>query len=271
MNRIVRFDHHGGLDALRILDEAPRPVACGEVLLRIHAFALNPSDALIRSGRFFERPALPSRVGYDAAGVVTAIGDGVEGVQVGDRVFTLPAFLQGPHGVQGSWAIVPARALVPLPATVDFAEGAALGVQYTTAYFALCELAGIRKGDWVYATAAAGNTGLAAVQVAHASGAQVVAVARSAAERARLQVAGVDRVIDDGSDAEVGQAILAVSGGGTPAEIAALDRTRTFFAGALGAGALQPQLGARFPLEQVLAAYAHAEGPEARGKTIVVC
>lgn len=99
-----------------------------------------------------ESPQLPSRRGYDAVGVVDAIGEGIMNVSVGDRVSTFPAFSQGQYGVYGEWAIVTAHAVIAYPENLSPEEAATIGVQYMTGYFALFEHGKLKAGDYILIT-----------------------------------------------------------------------------------------------------------------------
>ena len=115
MARVIRFHKTGGPEVLQI-DEvdigAPGP---GELRLRVHAFGLNRAEAMFRSGKYLEQPKLPGRLGYEAAGTVEAIGEGVTGFAIGDKVSTIPAFSMNQYSVYGEQAIVPAAATVKHP------------------------------------------------------------------------------------------------------------------------------------------------------------
>src|SRR5439155_5246001 len=111
MPRIVRFHQTGGPEVLKIEEEPLVQPKQGEVRLRVQALGLNRAEAMFRSGAYLEVPQLPSRLGYEAAGVVDAIGPGVSSVKIGDRVSTIPAFSLNAHGVYGESAVVPALAV----------------------------------------------------------------------------------------------------------------------------------------------------------------
>lgn len=195
MARIVRFHEFGGPDVLKIEDlELPDPKQ-GEVRISVKAVGLNRADALWRLNQYIEVPKLPSKLGYDAAGTVEAIGPGVEGVAVGDRILTFPAFSQGDYGVYGEAAIVPANAIWPWPEKLSAAEAACVGVQYTTVYFALKTMGQVGAGDTVLLTAATGGVGFAGIEVAKQLGASVIATTRKQAKAAALLEAGADHVI----------------------------------------------------------------------------
>jgi NADPH:quinone reductase-like Zn-dependent oxidoreductase len=195
MPRIVRFHETGDADVLR-LDELPlaKPEA-GEVRLKVEAIGLNRAEVLFRQGMYLENPELPSRIGYEAAGVVDAVGPGVSDVQIGDRVSTIPSFSMGQYGVYGESAIVPAHAVASYPDNLSAAQGAAIWMQYMTAYGALIELGKMRPDQTVLITAASSSVGLAAIQITKSVGARAVATTRGPEKKAFLLEAGADHVI----------------------------------------------------------------------------
>lgn len=195
MARIVRFHEFGGPEVLKIDDvDVPEPGA-DEVRISIEAIGLNRADALLRQNQYIETPELPSKLGYDCAATVEAIGEGVSNVAVGDRVLTIPTFSQSHYGVYGETAVVPANSLWPWPDGLSAEHAACVGVQYTTVFFAIGEIGQITQGDTVLLTAATGGVGFAAIEVAKQMGAQVVATTRKNDKAAALEKAGADHVV----------------------------------------------------------------------------
>lgn len=195
MARIIRFHEVGGPEVLRVEDlavEAPGP---GEVRLRVEAIGLNRAEVLFREGQYIVAPDLPSRLGYDAAGEIDAVGAGVTGVAVGDRVHTIPTFSAAEYGVYGESAVVPAHAVAPHPGTISAAQATTCGVQYLTVYFGLVELGQLEAGQTLLTTAASSSTGIASIQLAKAIGAQVIATTRTSAKKQALLDHGADHVV----------------------------------------------------------------------------
>jgi len=195
MPRIVRFHQTGSPDVLQIEEVELPPPGPGEVRIRVKALGLNRAEALFRSGRYLETPRLPARLGYEAAGTVEAVGQGVQGFRAGDVVSTIPAFSQNQYGVYGEVATVPATALVKHPASLSWIEAAAIWMQYFTAYGALIDLGHLEKGETVLVSAASSSVGIAAIQIARMVGATPIALTRGAGKRQALLDAGAGAVI----------------------------------------------------------------------------
>lgn len=195
MPRIVRFTQLGGPEVLQLVDEPLQEPGPGEVRIKVEAFGLNRAEAVFRQGMYFQRPKIPSRLGYEAAGIVDAVGPGVSGVAVGDRVSTIPAFSMREYGVYGESAVVPAAAVTAYPERLSAVESAASWMPYMTAYGALVEFGGVEKEDAVLITAASSSVGLAAIQIVKTAGATAIATTRGSAKRQALHDAGADHVI----------------------------------------------------------------------------
>jgi NADPH:quinone reductase-like Zn-dependent oxidoreductase len=150
---------------------------------------------MFRLGQYLEDPILPARLGYEAAGSVEAIGEGVTGLKVGDAVSTIPSFSQNQYGVYGDTATVPATAVAKHPTSLSWSEAAAIWMQYATAYGALIEIAKLEAGDALLISAASSSVGLAAIQIANAIGATPIALTRRSNKRGALKELGAAQVI----------------------------------------------------------------------------
>ncbi len=195
MPKVVRFHQLGGPEVLRIEEIPPRQPGQGEVKLRVLASGLNRAESLYYRGRYFEQPQLPSRIGYEVAGVVEAVGEGVDTAWMGKPVATIPGFSQNRYGTLGEEAIVPASVLAEYPANLTPVQGSAICMQYLTAYGALVHIGAVKAGDFVSIPAASSSVGLAAIQLVRDAGATAIAVTRTSAKRAELIALGAQHVI----------------------------------------------------------------------------
>jgi NADPH:quinone reductase-like Zn-dependent oxidoreductase len=195
MTKTVRFHEFGGPEVLRFESLEVGEPGAGEVRVRIEAIGVNRAEAAFRYGRYIEKAQLPARLGYEASGVVEALGEGVKGFSINETICVIPAFSMNKYGVYAERAIVPASALLKRPAGLGMKESASIWMQYLTAYGALIDISKIGGGDAVIITAASSSVGLAAIQVANHLGAVPIAATRTAAKEAALRKAGAAHVI----------------------------------------------------------------------------
>ncbi|MET9076687.1 zinc-dependent alcohol dehydrogenase family protein [Streptomyces sp. NPDC004232] len=200
MARHVQFDRIGGPEVLTLREVEVGAPGAGEVRLRVEAIGLNRAEIMYREGAYFYQPAFPSTLGYEAAGVVEAVGEGVTGLAEGDPVAVVPSFHQTEYGTYGDHVLLPASAVVPRPANVDPVRAAAVWMAYVTAYGPLAESGRVRPGDHVLITAASSSVGLAAIQIARHIGAIPIATTRGASKKQRLLDAGAAHVIVTGEE-----------------------------------------------------------------------
>jgi NADPH:quinone reductase-like Zn-dependent oxidoreductase len=193
--KIVRFHTLGGPEVLKIQEEPIPEPGKGEVRLDVNAIGLNRAEVMFRKGQYLESPILPSKLGYEAAGVVAAVGPDVDKKWLGKKASTVPAFLMTQYGVYGEVAIVPARALAVYPEKLTAKEGTSIWMQYLTAYGALIAHAQITKGDFVIITAASSSVGIAAIQMVNAEGAISIATTQTSKKKATLTEVGATHVI----------------------------------------------------------------------------
>jgi NADPH:quinone reductase-like Zn-dependent oxidoreductase len=213
MPRIVRFHETGGPEVLKIEDEPRRAPGEGEVRIAVRAIGLNRAEAMFRRGAYLEAPILPSSLGYEAAGVIEAVGPGVSGFAPGTAVSTIPAFSMTRYGMYGDEVIAPARAVVAHPASLSFAEAAASWMQYLTAWGALIDIAKIGAGDTVLIPAATSSVGLAAIQMSKAAGARPIALTRTRAKEAALRAAAPDTDIVFTEEQDIAAEVSRLTGG----------------------------------------------------------
>jgi NADPH:quinone reductase len=181
---------HGPIETLA-LAHAPDPIPkAGEVLIDVRAASINFPDLLVIGGTYQKLPARPFSPGKDLAGVVAAVGEGVTTCRPGDRVCA-----QVEYGAYAEKCLVRHLNCHIMPLTMSYADGAAMGLTYLTAHFALVERGAYRRGDTVLVTGAAGGVGLATVQVAKALGARVIASVSSEDKAALVKRHGADHVV----------------------------------------------------------------------------
>lgn len=212
MPKIVRFHQTGGPENLKIEEAPTRQPGEGELRLRVEAVGLNRAESMYMHGRYFEEPQLPSRIGYEAAGIVEAVGPGVDAKLVGRRVSTVPGFSQNRWGVLGEEAIVPAFSIQPYPAKLTPTEGASIWMQYLTAYGALKLFGKVQPGEFVLLTAASSSVGLAAIQIVKAEGAVAIATTRHSSKKKELLDLGADHVIAT-EEEDIVERVNAITGG----------------------------------------------------------
>jgi NADPH:quinone reductase-like Zn-dependent oxidoreductase len=188
--RAVVISRHGGPEVLAVRELPDPAVDPGRVRIEVRAAGINFADLMARSGMYPDAPPLPSVVGYEVAGIVEAVGEGVESCAAGDRVMAATRF-----GGHAELCSVAARDVLPLPAEMSFEQGAAVPVNYGTAYAGVVLMGGLREGDRLLVHAAAGGVGIAATQLAAARGAEVFGTA-SAAKHDAIRAQGVDHAID---------------------------------------------------------------------------
>ncbi len=175
-----------------VLRTVADPVAgAGEVLVETHAVGLNYPDLLVIAGTYQTLPPLPFAPGKELAGVVRAVGPGVAGLAVGDRVAA-----QLESGAFAELVAIPAEHCCPIPADLSTVQAAGMGLVYQTSWFSLTDRARLKAGDWVLVTGAAGGVGIAAVELAKAMGARVVAGLTTMAKADFVRAHGADAVVD---------------------------------------------------------------------------
>ncbi|HEX3436679.1 MAG TPA: zinc-dependent alcohol dehydrogenase family protein [Pseudacidobacterium sp.] len=195
MPKIVRFDTLGGPEVLKFVEEPSPQPGKGEVRLRVQAIGLNRAESMFFHGQYLYQPEFPAGLGYEASGVVDAVGPEVDKSWLGKQVSTIPAFSLNDYGMVGEEVIAPVDALGEYPSSLSPAEGTAIWMQYITAYGALIGIANLTRGDFVVIPAASSSVGLAAIEIAKAEGAISIATTRKNNKKAELVSLGADHVI----------------------------------------------------------------------------
>jgi zinc-binding alcohol dehydrogenase/oxidoreductase len=218
--KAVRIHEDGGPEVLRY-EDVPDPVAGpGEVLIRLRAASVNRLDLWVRQGR----PSVPKPriLGADGAGIVEALGEGSDGMQIGDRVVINPGLAHGSHitvlgehtdGTHAELVAVPASNVYPVPDGLSFEEASAFPLVYLTAYRMLVTKARVAEGEWVLVWGAGGGVGSAAFSIAKALGARTIVTSSSAPKLESLRELGADAAINH-AEADVAAEVKELTGGG---------------------------------------------------------
>ncbi|CAN5802661.1 medium chain dehydrogenase/reductase family protein [soil metagenome] len=189
--RAVVITRHGDPSVLQVQQRPdPGPPGAGRIQIAVRAAGVNFADHLARVGLYASAPKVPSVVGYEVSGTISAVGAGVDPARLGERVIAGTRF-----GGYAEIVDVAAADIIPLPDSLTFEQGAAVPVNYATAWAALLGYGSLRAGERVLVHAAAGGVGIAAVQLAKAAGAVVHGTA-SPGKHDRLRELGVDLAID---------------------------------------------------------------------------
>ncbi len=188
--RAVVLTGTGGPEVLQVQERPDPPVGPGEIRISVRAAGINFADTLARVGLYPDAPKPPCVLGYEVAGEVESVGEGVTDFELGDRVVAGTRF-----GGQAELVTVPAGQALPLPDRLSFEQGAAFPVNYGTAHAALILMGSLREGDRVLIHAAAGGVGISATQVARNVGAEIFGTA-SPGKHEAIQAQGVTHAID---------------------------------------------------------------------------
>jgi NADPH:quinone reductase-like Zn-dependent oxidoreductase len=188
--RAVVITKHGGPSVLEVQEMPDPELGPGQVRIDVAAAGINFADVMARMGLYQDAPKTPCVVGYEVAGTILELGDGVEGLAPGQRVLAGTQF-----GGYASQVVVPASDVMALPDELSFEQGAAIPVNYGTAWAGLIGFGSLRAGERVLVHSAGGGVGIAATQIAKRTGAEVYGTA-SPGKHARCEDLGVDHAID---------------------------------------------------------------------------
>jgi NADPH:quinone reductase-like Zn-dependent oxidoreductase len=188
--RAVVITKHGPPSVLAVQERPDPRIGPGEVRIDVAAAGVNFADVMARMGLYPDAPKPPCVIGYEVAGTVLELGEGVNGLVPGQRVLAGTKF-----GGYATQVAVPASDVVPLPDSLSFEQGAAIPVNYVTAWAALIRYGAVQPGERVLIHAAAGGVGIAATQIAKRAGAEVYGTA-SPSKHERCREIGVDHALD---------------------------------------------------------------------------
>ncbi len=193
MARVVRFHRFGDPNVLQLDTVDVAAPGVGEVRICVGAFGLNRIETIYRQGEFGP-VQFPAKIGYEAAGIIDAVGPGVTAWKAGNRVATLFGLSMEQYGTHGEVILYPADRLVPIPAELSLIDAAASWMMYSTAY-ALVDIAHLCSGDTIVINAASSSVGIAALQIANRHGAIPIAITRGRSKVAALKDLGAAHVI----------------------------------------------------------------------------
>jgi NADPH:quinone reductase-like Zn-dependent oxidoreductase len=188
--RAVVITKHGGPGVLDVQERPDPEVGPGQVRLDVAAAGVNFADVMARMGLYADAPKPPCVVGYEVAGTILELGEGVQGLTPGQRVMAGTKF-----GGYASQVVVPAGDVLALPGQITFEQGAAIQVNYTTAWAGLIEYGNLQAGQRVLIHSAGGGVGIAATQIAKRFGAEVYGTA-SPGKHEQIRELGVDNALD---------------------------------------------------------------------------
>jgi NADPH:quinone reductase-like Zn-dependent oxidoreductase len=212
MSRTIRFEKAGGPDVLQFVDSEigkPGPL---EARIKVKAIGINRAESMWRLDAYIEPVKFPAGLGYEAAGVIEAIGEAVTGLAVGDPVSAVPSFSMNDYHTYGEVILLPADTLVKHPASMSFTEAASIWMMFVTPYGALIEDAKIGAGDFVIISAASSSVGLAAIQLARYAGATPIALTRTSKKKAQLIEIGAAHVIATAEE-DLAKRVSEITGG----------------------------------------------------------
>jgi NADPH2:quinone reductase len=208
--KAIRVHEFGGPEVLKLEEVATPKPSAGEVVVRIHAAGVNPYDTYMRAGTYAVKPSLPYIPGSDGAGTVEAVGQGVKKVKPGDRVYTARTIT----GAYAEYALALEEQVHPLPANIDFKQGAGIWVPYGTAYHALYHAAKAHARETVLVHGASGGVGIAAVQIARAAGLKVLGTAGTPQGLELAKREGAHQVFDHRKSGYLDEILQATGGRG---------------------------------------------------------
>ena len=194
--KAIRVQQFGDPSVMKLEEVPDKSAGAGQVLVDVKAAGVNPVDTYIRSGQYASLPPLPYTPGADSAGVVTAVGSGVDEFTAGDRVYISGTVDGRAYGAYAQQALCTVDQVHHLPGHVSFAEGAGIGIPYVTAWRALFDKGRAMPGETVLIHGASGAVGVAAAQIASAAGLRVFGTAGTERGRQLAREQGAHEVFD---------------------------------------------------------------------------
>ncbi|HEY3661807.1 MAG TPA: NADPH:quinone reductase [Chthoniobacterales bacterium] len=190
--KAIRVEEFGEPEVMNLVDLPTPEPGHGQVLVRVHAAGVNPVETYIRAGTYARKPSLPFTPGNDGAGIVEKVGDGVNEFRAGDRVYLAGSS----SGTYAEYALSNVAQVHPLPEKVSFAQGAAMGTPYATAFRGLIQRGAAQPNETILVHGASGGVGTAALQIALARGMKVFGTAGTERGRELVRDQGAHEVFD---------------------------------------------------------------------------
>jgi NADPH:quinone reductase-like Zn-dependent oxidoreductase len=214
MSRTIKFAQAGGPEVLEFIDmEVPDP-GPHEVRIKVQAIGINRAESMWRNDKYVESPIFPASLGYEAAGIVDAVGKDVADFAAGDAVSTIPAYSLNKYSTYGEVILAPDHAVVKHPESLSFVEAASVWMMFLTAHGALVFDAQVKAGDFIIIPAASSSVGLAAIQIANYAGATPIALTRTSEKKRRLHEAGAEHVVATQEQDMVAEVMRITNGNG---------------------------------------------------------
>ncbi len=195
MSRTIKFAKAGAPEVLEFIEtQVPAP-GPRQIRIKVKAIGINRAESMWRNDNYIEPVKYPAGLGYEAAGIIDAVGKDVAGFVAGDAVSLIPSFSMNEYFTYGEVIVAPDYAVVKHPQTLSFTEAASIWMMFVTAYGALIEDAKVTQGDFVVIPAASSSVGLAAIQLANYAGATSIGLTRTSEKKKQLLDAGAAHVI----------------------------------------------------------------------------
>jgi NADPH:quinone reductase-like Zn-dependent oxidoreductase len=214
MSLSIKIAKAGGPSVLDFVDADVRAPGPREIRVDVKAIGINRAEAMWREDKYIEPVKFPAGLGYEAAGIVNAVGKEVVGITTGDAVSIVPSFSMNDYSTYGETIIVPASAVVKHPVSMSFTDAASIWMMFVTAYSAFVEDAKVTKGDFVIISAASSSVGIAAIQTVNYAGGTPIALTRTSAKARQLRAAGATHVIATGEADMVSEVMRITDGKG---------------------------------------------------------
>jgi NADPH:quinone reductase-like Zn-dependent oxidoreductase len=212
MTRLIQIARAGGPEVLTYIDATISSPAAHEIRIRVRAIGINRAEAMWRTDKYIEPVQFPAGLGYEAAGIVDAVGTAVEGFAVGDTVSVIPSFSMNDYSTYGEVILVPYTAVVKHPSSLSFTDAASIWMMFITAYSALIEDAKVATGDFVIISAASSSVGIAAIQTTNYAGGIPIALTRTSAKARQLLDIGAAHVIAT-EEMDMVKEVMRITGG----------------------------------------------------------